>query len=291
MRRPAPVRRPWLGKSAALALAALAALGAWWWVRAEAQVREQMLGLGAHLVTLSPGAGPRTIHLNDQQLRFALGSTGASVGDVIARARAECHTRPLDLATWARGETQPAQSDGSTLAWSDEAHGFVGCVGDGEAGVERLRQSGDLADAGGLRYLYAERRGASTLVAAVESVGSFELARVMPAEGDASGHDLRGIPRPPGARRLLSVEIDGEPERARFYQGALDPDAVRAHYRRVLPSMGWRVLTRDDARTVQAEGPRGFVVISPQPGREGTTTVVLHSDERRSLGTPPGAPP
>jgi hypothetical protein len=78
--------------------------------------------------------------------------------------------------------------------------------------LESFRETLDFADLGRLEYIYAEEReGGRTALLRLESGEVLDLDNLLPVEGDASGTDPDGIPRPPDGRRVLHAYEDGMP--------------------------------------------------------------------------------
>ncbi|TFH30881.1 MAG: hypothetical protein E4H00_04395 [Myxococcales bacterium] len=78
----------------------------------------------------------------------------------------------------------------------------------------------------------------------------------MPREdADAAGHDLVGVPRPPGSYRILSAWEERQPSGVLVYRvPAKSPAELELFYRVTLPQSGWTLIERNDSESVQVDG-------------------------------------
>ena len=95
-----------------------------------------------------------------------------------------------------------------------------------------MMQSGNLAEAGLLRYVFAERTDSGcTHVIAAWTDGAFNVYSLLPDAGkDAPGSDPANAPRPPSAQRILTADIEGVPYGVRLYDSSASPPQVLATY-------------------------------------------------------------
>jgi len=224
---------------------------------AEARASEAMLSVGSELMRLdtpTPGRA-RTLFLNGAQIHLRTATTTDDVRSVLDRFQSVCRKRagidmPRAVSTKleaASPHSRPAMLDGVIRAETTD-QGAVGCVDTGKpltlaAVVERLEafaRTGDLASVGELRYVFARRVDGKTNVLMLWSEGQMPLVEMFPATGDAPGQDSADIPRPPGARRLLSASESGQPYSTTAYvvpNG--DLRSTVSFYKRSLQDAGW----------------------------------------------------
>ncbi len=280
------------GRRVAALVVAIGALYAAWTIgRVRAQGHERMLALGEGLSRLTPEAGPRVVEINGARVRVSSVLTDAPLERVIDGAYASCLEAPRDAAALAapRDAEAPSWLDPVTR-WQEDGEGFVGCLG-ARAGSDRwevFARSFDLEDVGGFRYAYArEGRGPDgrprTRVIAVRSEGPFALEAMFPREGDAPGFDLDGVPRPDGARRVLSVR---EPDvgRALTVHRAPPGRSLIAGSRAGLERAGWRV--RDVQGTLHADRGADALVVSFGEDARGTWATAVRDGLPSRAGAP-----
>lgn len=238
-------------------------------VRAAAQnVREGMLSLGREMMRFADGRAMtpvRTLALNGARVEFATGSTTESVTRVLDWYQARCaqHSGGMDrvldavrerLPTPLRPDAEGMAQRASTLREGTDRAGFVACLDLGTAQtvtpeeilrrVSTFTRTGNLADVGGLRYLYAERTASGgTHMVGFWSDGEVNVTRMFPSTGDAPGDDPEDVGRPPvGMRRVLSAREEGEPYGMTVYAGNTPRPQVESHYREAFQRAGWSLV-------------------------------------------------
>lgn len=222
----------------------------------EAQVERSLLELGAGVVQLSSGAregdGPRVLELNGTDIRVEVESRDQTVDEVLEAARGHCSP------TGERG-----------LRGGDGSRGFVACF---VRPVVVSRVVGETEEARpSYRYVYAQPGEDATLVVSIAADASVDLEALFPPDGDAPGVDAPGVPRPPGARRVLSAREPDAPQQMTLYRAAdADPADLLAWYRDQLPELGWRPLHD----TAAPGKPRALVV-----ERAGELAALVFDDE------------
>lgn len=235
-----------------------------------AETHEIMLGVGAQMMTYAEADAqdsPRTLRLNGQRLRFGSGHVSSrSVSEVLDFFETRCRARDGRLIEQvhelyeARAMDVPDTSmlDG-TLRDSDERSGYVACfdTGDEREGVEGLlarltafADTGNLARLGGLRYAYARRtEDGGTHFLVFHTDEQLNVYEMFPATGDAPGVDIEGLPRPDGARRLLSAWEEGDPHSLSMYTSTIrSAESLQGWYREQLPARGWSLVEPTDAQ-------------------------------------------
>lgn len=235
-----------------------------------AETNEIMMGVGAQMMQYAEADSqdaPRTLFLNGQQLAFGSGHTNEhDVDDVLDFFEARCEGRDGRLVdqvrelAHAREITPPDTSmlDG-TLRESTPRGGYVACfdVGEERDGVEALlgrltafTNSGNLAELGGLRYVYArptEDGGTHFLVFHTDD--RLNIYEMFPATGDAPGVDAEGLPRPANVRRLMSAWEEGDPHAITMYTSTTRAAGeLESWYQDELPRAGWRLFEPTDAQ-------------------------------------------
>ncbi len=265
--------------------------------RARGQLREIMLSAGAQMMLLTDAErqdDPRQMILNGQRIHFSTGVAPYPVSELLNRFESMCEridaelmermaetlAEQPDLAQERRTPLRPLVRD------EQDDSGYVACLDLGrdrvELGtlIERFRQfeqNRDLHTIGDLRYVYATPMAdrSHTHFVAIWTEGPLRFGEMFPETGDVLGEDPTGIPRPPGARRVLSAYETGDSQRATFYETSeLDESGLDLFYRRELPTHGWRLL----------EGPRTTpsdvrpALVAEREGRMLWFAFVTHMD-------------
>jgi hypothetical protein len=247
--------------------------------RARGQLREVLLSTGAQMMLLADAErqdDPRQIVLNGQRIQFSTGVVPYPVSELLDRFESACEQIDAGLMErmaetlamrpeWTREHQIPVRP---LMRDEQSDAGYVACLDLGrdrvETGVliERFREferTRDLHSIGDLRYVYATPMadGRAHFVA-LWTDGSLRFDQVFPETGDVLGEDPADVPRPPGARRILSAYETGDSQRATFYETAeLDEGGLDLFYRRELPTHGWRLL--DGPRTTSANARPALV--------------------------------
>jgi hypothetical protein len=239
---------------------------------------EQLAPLGRRAKT-----GQRVI-LNGQPTFFGVSTADGDVRANLDRIRGECekgdlgvrleetHRRDGDRGdpaplTLTRVERQEAEGEG-------EAVGATLCVFRTSEGAGR-----DEASRRRVRYTLAHRLpdGRTSLFTIATECGA-PIEALFPAEGDAPGADLTGVPRPAEARRTFSATIEHAAYSVHVYEVARPVAAVVDSYDVTMKEAGW---LRSEA--VAKEMPRARmyhrgeveVVASFEDAEGGGTSVAL----------------
>ncbi|MDQ3031029.1 MAG: hypothetical protein M3Y87_01325 [Myxococcota bacterium] len=235
-----------------------------------AETNEIMMGVGAQMMQYADADAqdaPRTLVLNGQQLAFGSGHTDDhDVGEVLDFFQARCSQRNGRLVDHVRElaserdvpASETSMLDG-TLRESTPRGGYVACFDVGEeresfegllARLTAFTDSGNLAELGGLRYVYAralENGGTHFLVFHTDD--RLNIYEMFPATGDAPGADPAGLPRPASVRRLLSAWEDGDPHAINIYTSTTrDAAELHAWYQDELPRAGWTLYEPTEAQ-------------------------------------------
>jgi hypothetical protein len=224
-------------------------------IKLRAEMAPPLLRMGSQLHEYEralPRSEGRVLELNGAPLRVKSGASPRALGELLDDFERECR------------RTQKGLVD-PTLRQGDANHGFVVCLN------ERLR------------YAYVEREQAGSSVLQMWSEQPLRPVEMFPESGDAPGRDLGGIPRPPGARRLLSAAELDQPYGVAIYAGTkAPPREVAEFYRQSL--RGWQLAPPKDCdqkcRVVARRGQELAIVLL-QRRSGGTETTVLTSNERK----------
>ncbi len=230
---------------AAAKLAALAALVAVVVVvalvdQARAEAERQLWRLGENLHSLTeqadPTGDPRTLVVNGAEVVIRSQHADGDVAAALDRAEAAC-------AGYQVGERK------TTLRAANADHGFVACFrGLRDRGTGALIRTGwafladgDLSGLGPFDYTYA-RASAGGVHELRVSVPRLDVGAMFPDHGDAPGLDVRDVPRPPGAVRILSAFDADQPYQVAIYRSRDgSPGRIAAGYRQQLAAAGWKV--------------------------------------------------
>jgi hypothetical protein len=266
-------------------------------VRARAHTDELLQSAGASMLAYAKAThldAPRTLVLNGAPLRLLSGSTPDSVDTLLDFFHARCRriSGGLDERVAALQRRLPASSfktaralDG-VLRRDNERAGYLACLdlGDGPiaprtlfAHIRAFLATGDLAEVGGLRFVWATRDSTRTSYVALFTDGSLPLRSMFPAQGDAPGADPLEIPRPARTRRLLSAWQEGQAPMFASYHSASSPKELEALYRTQLAKQAARVRELESA-----EGEPRLLWIERGPA---IAVAILSGDERGAMLT------
>lgn len=271
---------------------------------ARAQLDERMLEVGEHLMRYDEARRqdePRGVVLNGERLWFSSGTTDHSVPTVLDYFEHRCSERDGKTARQifdvAGIEELPDGPAGDlldpTMREGTEDRGYVACIDTGTEEplrpgevLDRVRafnETGDLAEIGELRYVYARKGRSHTHMMAFWTQGSFMLKKMFPEKGDAPGSDVAGVPRPPDSRRIMSSYEEGHPYSATIYTGSsMGKKALERHYRELLPDEGWDFVDPAEpvAHKYETEDP---TIVAESDGR--TLILVLAEDAQGGAAT------
>ncbi len=138
-----------------------------------------------------------------------------------------------------------------------------------------------------VRYSLATRgEDSKTTVFTVSTERHASFDTLFPAEGDAPGGDIPGVPRPEGSRRDFSASFDGEAYGVRIYEAPRAMPEVVMRYDTQMADAGW---TRSAAVAKAFPDARSYTkgnlqIVASFEQREGVTSISIASME--PLGTP-----
>ncbi len=208
--------------------------------QARAAAEEQLWRLGENLSSLSetadPAGDPRTLVVNGAEVVVRSQHADGDVAASLDRAETAC-------AGFEVGERS------TTLRAANADHGFVACFRGlrGRGAVALIRAGwaflarGDLSGLGTFDYTYARASAGGVHELRVQ-VPHLDIDAMFPETGDAPGLDVREIPRPPGAVRILSAFDAEQPYQVAIYRSREgSPRQIAEGYRQQLKAAGWRV--------------------------------------------------
>jgi hypothetical protein len=111
-----------------------------------------------------------------------------------------------------------------------------------------------------------------------------DIRAMFPSAGDAAGTDSDVLPRPPGARRILSAHAEGLPYGVRLYDTGENADKVRAFYDSWMAAHGFEKVKAGDRPGVSYLRPDGYQAFLAVGSHEGKTTIAV-SEAGRADGT------
>jgi hypothetical protein len=226
------------------AAAVLAVTGGivWHIVRERKVAREGMAGWGqVALLGTSFGGAKATdgarIYVNGAPVFFRTSATNENVSQALAKVEQDCRSGDRSRML---GVTAPTIGEGGN---ADRTLELVR--------VDREYQGGAAAElcvfrddrAGGatlVRYTLATptRSGPTSLVT-IAPEHATDVDVLFPAEGDAPGGDLEGVPRPAGSRRTFVARMEDSTYSVRLYETAQSVRDVRAQFDEQMAQEGW----------------------------------------------------
>lgn len=256
----------------AVGLSACCVLG----MQAQARANELIARAGEQMLTYAHAQhrdGARTLLVNGVPLHLLSGSTPDSVAGLLdfmhvrcrdAGGRFEEQFRQASRGRLPRiaGDTR-VPLDG-VLRLDDERGGYLACLDLGGTRVapeELLRRvraflaTGNLAEVGDLRFIWARRSGKTTSYVAVFTEGPVPLLSMFPAHADAPGLDLPELPRPTHSQRLLSTWQEDQAPMLVSYRIAAPLATAEADFRALLVQHGYAIRKQDP----RAQGSRAWL--------------------------------
>jgi hypothetical protein len=249
-------------------------------------VKTSAMSIGHELGKMGDVGTKRPLRINGEPIYIQSTTEDMPVTEVLDRAQAACKAGgagltgevdglPEALRKKVPGEIdapraghdggRPPMPPGAAAGVLREDHGDRGVVAclvhdDGRevkmadlvGRLSALVTSGDLAEVGHLRYVFAETtKSGRTHVVTAWTDGAFNLFSMLPEVGkDTRGSDAPDAPRPPRSQRILSADIEGVPYFVRIYDSAATVAQVLEVYDREMKGRGW-----EPAFGVPGEGP------------------------------------
>jgi hypothetical protein len=255
---------------------------------AHARLGEALLGFGDQLMKmqdLKANSAPRQLNINGLSMGVLTLSTALDVAGALDRFQNLCRQRGgLQVPSGLANKLGPGRTAfDATFRQEGSTEGVLACIDSGhplslDQLTERLaamRDSGDLAALGELRYVFARRSGATTTLLVFWTDGSAPLLKMFPPKGDAPGRDPENVPRPKGSRRVLSATEHGLPYHLTLYSAVTQsPDALVSWYRHALEVAGWRVAPGGSASLRAQRGGRN-VVVACSPSKDGVAVATV----------------
>lgn len=270
-----------------LVLGALAARSAW------GDLKETSLVLGRELAQFGDVLGQSNrVRINGETVYVSSALTDQPVATLLDRFERACRehsgglveefARLPEAVQEERAEKLPGRGSSGVMRHGNDDEGVVACLAqegqEGAAGLKRrLEQfvsTGDLAVVGNLRYVYAKRTDKGrTHVLAAWTDGSLRVFNIVPMDGaEPPGTDPPQVPRPGGATRLLSAEVEGAPHGVHIYDVAQRSEQVLRDYDEQMPKQGWTpipvvALKQPMMRAFQRPGVELMIMAHPQGDR------------------------
>ncbi len=248
-------------------------------VRARARADELVMEVGSQLLSYARATeldGPQTLIVNGLPLHVLSGSTRDGVSTLLDTFHARCRRasggldrlppEPPGKHRWPRIAEHALDP---VLRRDDARGGYVACLDLGTATLpaddllerlERFLEHGDPSEVGDLRFAWAFRSGDTTTYVGVYTDGPLPLAAAFPAQGDAPGSDVVGVPRPAHGRRVLSAfQRDAAPMLA-SYESSATPRVALQSFAEQLTHRGLApVIPRPEAAALYASTSHGEV--------------------------------
>jgi len=253
----------------------------------------------------------RRVELNGAPISFRTQAVDASLASVLDHYESFCESRDAHLDEElsnrlhehaAAPRTRSKLGAVTTTTARNADSGYVACLDLGSdprdlvalvGGFVRFAATGNLREAGILRYVFARRvsseSGIKTFLLTMSAESELNLYKIVPdGDSDAAGRDLDGLPRPLSSQRLLSAwELD-EPSGLVLYRvSATTTEQIESFYRNELSRLGWRILERhpgesmeiDGLRMLSAERDDRVVTILSRPGERQQVLVTILAAE------------
>ena len=266
-------------------------------MQAQARAHELIASAGEQMLTYARAQhsdGARTLQINGVPLHLVSGSTPDSVAGLLDFMHARCRDAggrfEEQLQQASRGRI-PRIAGGTrvpldgVLRLDDEHGGYLACLDLGATRIapeELLRRvqaflaTGNLAEVGDLRFIWATRSGQTTNYVAVFTQGPVPLLSMFPTNADAPGVDLPEVPRPARSQRLLSTWQQDQAPMLVSYRVAAPLGAAEADFRALLVRHGYAI-REPDAR---AQGSHAWLA---ERGASSALAIFAADGPRRTV--------
>lgn len=265
---------------------------------AKASVMEKLLGIGQRMAPFVDNArdveAPREVHMNGVRLWVAAGHTDRPPAEV-RRFYAERYAGQgtlTDVITeeLKRGKVLPPSVTGlSQASFGDDNMGGMAALDlGGGLSIRQLQPlvmklaAGKVGEVGHLRYLYFERTEAGgTRYLTVWTDDQFDLTKFLPSGGeDTPGRDIDGVPRFPGAVRVLAADERGRLAQMAVYNGQGSPETAAMFYDARMATLGWSA----DPRFAGYAADKGLHSMRYMNQKGHEVIVDLAADDRHGQG-------
>lgn len=236
-----------------------------------ARMTEMLTPLG----TVKPGM--RIVILNGARVGFETTTVAQPIDAVMQNVDRECRSGRRDVAL---AGVVPPSGEGSDI---ELAHVDSQSAGDLRATLCTFDAgrtvTGGRGDLPRVRYTLAQRISPDTTrVVTVVNASNAPLEAMFPADGDAPGSDLAGVPRPEASKRTLTAVVDDGEHAVRMYETEKPvAEAMRA-YDRQMDAAGWdTTASLTEARMFRKEGRS---IVASFYGTDAGTTISVAPFER-----------
>ncbi len=238
-----------------------------------ADFKESTLKVGRELSQLEGLTGDKyRVRLNGESVFISSTVVDEPVNSILDRVERACRSRAGALPeAWKQVPESMKRDQGisetdaaalGVMRKQIESEGEVACLAqpqgrDFSAMVQQIRealQTGDLSRVGHLRYVYARKTktGRSHVIVAWTE-GAFNVFHIVPPKGgEPAGTDSANVPRPEGATRILTAEIDGAPHAVRVYDVPRPDSEVLAAYEPMMARLGFQAISLEKANAPYA---------------------------------------
>jgi len=295
-------------------LSAVSLLSALMFLRAvRADVEQLIWDSGASLMQHPEATAgiSRRLELNGATISFRTQTIAASLESVLDHYESLCESRDAHLSAAlskrlnersAARKTRSMLRAVTTTTARNADSGYVACLDLGSEprdlvaladGFVRFAATGNLREAGVLRYVFARRAssepGSKTFFLTMSAESELNLHKIVAdGDSDAAGRDLVGVPRPLRSQRLLSAwEVDQPSGLVLYRASGTTPEQIESFYRTELLRLGWKIIERNRGESIQIDGLRMLsaeqrdrvVTILSRPGEQETALVTILGSE------------
>lgn len=227
------------------------------------------------------------IEMNGAQLFVRTATVDAPFERVLDEAHGACgaagfapRTLPTRLLGLDGVIDERSERDGTVACFEGEGLGFEGLL----KSLQEAAESGDLGRLGRLRYSYARQEAdGRTAVLSLWSEGELSPNKLFPAEGDAPGADDPAVPRPPEARRLLTVRHSATARPLLAYKSTRPLRELMDEYLGELRRVGLQVDRPEDSRSGESGAGKAWARDGRSRGNAGQLWLLRSPEALRWL--------
>jgi hypothetical protein len=224
---------------------------------------EELRSLGEGRLSGTMSNEAYELSLNGQPFDTNTAASHKSMAELLDFFQTECNTNSdglgdelghLDTTLHAQPKSTKGVPGYMTIRKESVDKSFIFCIApdhelttkEAFGRMSEVAKYGDVGRLGDVRYISVMKDQGGSTVSAMWTHGTMNVSAMFPSVGDAPGEDLGSVPRPDGARRVLTGHIIGAPYGVNVYQVAGKPAAALEAVDAKLQASGYKPVAIPD---------------------------------------------